>query len=165
MLKGRDPKDRTRSGIHTAEDPLHAQIGPEEKIRNIEALLKEAETLQDTAQQREYTKRITGLILEARTNLLAKFWDETGSIEYDALWASLDYATLNNTILAKSPDPDQVGETKGDKTIDDDVSCGNNGFPEDHTQPDRTLVRVEDERKPDDQPLLAKNHMHRLWRE
>ena len=99
-------------------------IGPQEKIRNIEALLKEAETLQDTAQQREYTKRITGLILEARTNLLAKFWDDTGTIEYDALWASLDYAALNNTILTQSQEPDHVGDKTVDSTETNDLtSC------------------------------------------
>ena len=96
----------------------------QKKIRSIEALLKEAETLQDTAQQHEYTKRITGMILEARTNLLARLWDDTGTLEYDTLWASLDRAT----ILAQRPESDQVGETKGDETVDVNVFCENHGY-------------------------------------
>ena len=77
------------------------EIGPQEKIRNIEALLKEAETLQDTARQREYTQRITELISEAKNNFLAieaRHGDDIGTTELDTLWALLDYASLKNPI-------------------------------------------------------------------
>ena len=37
---------------------------------HIEALLKDAETFQDTARQREYIKRIDKLTSEVKTNLL-----------------------------------------------------------------------------------------------
>ena len=53
----------------------------------------------------------------------------------------------------------KAGETEGNKTFDDDVLCEDHGFPEDHTQPGRTPVRMEDEGKPGDEnpPVLAKN--------
>ena len=53
----------------------------------------------------------------------------------------------------------KAGETEGNKIVDSDVLCEDHGFPEDHTQPGRTLVRMEDEGKPGDgnPPLLARD--------
>ena len=51
-----------------------------EKMSNIEALLKEAETPQDVAQEYKYVQKITKLMSEARNGLLfsKKFWKKPG---------------------------------------------------------------------------------------
>ena len=72
------------------------------------ALLKEADTFKYTAQKHGHNTRIAGLILEARRKLLDRPWDDTITLEYDTLWASLEQATLRNTILAQRPESDQV---------------------------------------------------------
>ena len=78
------PKDRTRSDI-------------QEEIRNIEALLKEAGTLQEKAQKYKYTQRITQLISKAKANLLTRFWNDT--TKRDNLWDSLEHAASDNICL------------------------------------------------------------------
>ena len=78
----------------------------EDRLCNIEALLKEAETFQDTARQHEYTQRTKKLISEAKTNLLAikaRHGDDIETIELDALRASLDYATFNTNMIFMAP--------------------------------------------------------------
>ena len=98
------------------------------RIYSVEAFLKEADTFKNTAQKRGHNTRIAGLILEARRKLLERPWDDTITLEYDTLWASLEHATLRNTILAQRLESDQVGGTKGDKTVGVDVFCENHGY-------------------------------------
>ena len=118
MFNRRDPKDRTRSGI-------------QEEIHNIEALLKEAGTLQDKAQKRKHTQRITKLITKASTNLLTRFWDDPSTCvdttEHNTLWASLENAKIDNTslfvqCLELDQDRDTEGINTGDEAVDNNAS-------------------------------------------
>ena len=76
------------------------------KLGHIEALIKEAETLQDTSRQRECIPRIKELISEAKTNLLdveTKHGDNPETLELGCLWASLDHATFNTNMMFMAP--------------------------------------------------------------
>ena len=64
---------------------------------HIEALLKEAEISQDTAQQREHTKRIETLTSKVKTSLLtieARQGDDIKTQELKIVWTSLVYVPL-----------------------------------------------------------------------
>ena len=79
------------------------------------------------ARQCKYTQRITKLISEARTNLLTRFWDSPSigvdTTEHDTLWASLEYATFDNTCLfIQCLELDQDGDTEGINTGDEAVN-------------------------------------------
>ena len=78
----------------------------EEKLGNIEALLREMELRKEEARQREYAQRTRRLISEVKTNLLdieARHGDDIETCELDALRASLDYATFNTNMIYMSP--------------------------------------------------------------
>ena len=84
----------------------HPETSLEGRLGNIEALLKEAEIVAETARQREYAERTKRLISEAKTNLLdieARHGNDIETFELDALRASLDYATFNTNMIFIAP--------------------------------------------------------------
>ena len=80
----------------------HPETSLEDRLCNIEALLKEAEA----TRQREYTQTTKKLISVTKANLLdieARHGDDIEASELDALRASLDYATFNTNLIYMSP--------------------------------------------------------------
>ena len=80
-------------------DPNMTRSDIRKKMRNIEALLKEAETPQDVAQEYKYVQKIGKLMSEASSGICFTklFWKKPGPLapvdekEYDTLMASLDH--------------------------------------------------------------------------
>ena len=98
---------KTASDVSSSMVPDPTRHGTRNIIRKeiciIEDLLKEAGTLQDSAKKQRYTQKITKILSETKSKLMARFWDSPSddgdATEHDTLWTSLDNATFNNTRL------------------------------------------------------------------
>ena len=90
--------------LHPLE--LRTETNLEDRLCNINALLREAELEVEAAQQHEFALRSRKLISEARTNLRdikTRHEDNIETFELDALWTSLDYAKFNTHMLIMAP--------------------------------------------------------------
>ena len=90
--------------LHPLE--LRPETNLEDRLCNINALLREAELEVEAAQQHEFALRSRKLISEARTNLRdikTRHEDDIETFELDALWTSLDYAKFNTHMLIMAP--------------------------------------------------------------